>query len=128
MPLTFTRDELERALLPLGYQIEEEADLEDTVYLAITHFDHRGIVIELSYLVEECMIDQMSREVVSGVESRLYDEESLTQDEYDSLAQAQRDHIYNIRFGEQLDRHDDFEDMNELIELIEDKIRVQAAL
>jgi hypothetical protein len=114
-----TTKNIRKVLTPLGFKVEIDSQIDDEDYLQITHPNHSGIVIEAAVLNNDKEFDALSREVQYGPESDL--SKGYSQAEFDALTQAQKDHLYHIDFGEELN-YDSIDSDEDFVKLIQEKI------
>lgn len=115
-----TTANIRKVLTPLGFKVEIDSQFDDEDYLRITHPSHAGTVIEAAVLNNDKEFDTLSREVEYGPESALSDQR-LDQAGFDALTDAQKTHLYNIDFGEDLD-YDSIDSDEDFVKLVQDKI------
>lgn len=119
MPFDVTTTAIKQTFIPLGFKVEIDSQFEDEDYLRITHPAHDGIVIKAIVLNDDKEFDDLSRNVESGVEAALG--VRTTQAAFDALTEAQRNHLYYIDFGEDLD-YDSLNSMADFVNLVQQKI------
>lgn len=119
MPFDVTTAAIKQTLMPLGFKVEIDSQFADEDYLMITHPAHDGIVIQAIVLNDDKEFDDLTRKVEGGVEAALG--VRTTQAAFDALTEAQRNHLYHIDFGEELD-YDNLTSMADFVSLVQQKI------
>lgn len=114
-----TTADIRKLLNPLGFKVEIDSQFADEDYLFITHSNYSGIVIEAIVLNNDKELESLTRKVEYGPESDL--SEGYSQSKFDALTQAQKDHLYHIDFGEELD-YDSIDSDEDFVKLIQEKI------
>lgn len=120
--LTITPEEFAVKMRAEGFEVEEDAVLEDTHYLLVKHPDEEGIVIAVT--VCENQVEEVERNVEDGPEFEL----GAHYPTLDSLTPAQQHHLYEIDFGKFFDEVDDIQEFDELLAIIKENIKVKTEL
>lgn len=125
MTLTFTREELEKAIFPLGYVTMEQNGTEGDISLAITHPDHEGLSIEIALRNEE--IVSLERVVRGGAEQEMFDASPFPcSPEFFEIPKEHQDRLFTILLGEPLTTK--FENVDEFLVFVAEKIKVKSTL
>lgn len=120
--LTITPKDFTDKMRAAGFDVEEDAVLEDTHYLLVKHPQEEGIVIAVT--VCENQVEEVERTVEEGPEFEL----GATYPTLDTLTPAQQQHLYEIDFGKFLDESEQVKTFDELLDIIKTNIKVKTEL
>lgn len=122
--LQTTPEEFTTKVAAAGFEVEEEAVIDDTYYFLVRHPEHDGT--ELAVTVCEDEVVEVERHVVGGVEYELGAD--VDEEEFEELEFEQKQHLYNIDFGEFVDKTDDVTTFEELLAIFNEQITVRPTL
>lgn len=105
-----------------GFIVEENAQVDETLYLDVTHPNEEGIVMEV--VISEDEVENVERRVDDGPERELRHQYPTL----DGLSPEQIDHLYNIDFGTYFPEAESFDRFEQLLQLIEKNIKVNPVL
>lgn len=105
-----------------GFVVEENARVDEMVYLDVTHPAEEGIVMEV--LISDDELESVERRVDDGPEKELVERYPTLE----GLSKEQVDHLYIIDFGLQFPEAEGFEEFDELLSLIKKNIKVNSIL
>lgn len=122
--LDITPEEFTATVAAAGFEVEEDSVIDESFYLLVRHPEHEGT--ELAVLICEDEVVEVERNVIGGEEGAL--SANLGQDEFDNLNASQKNHLYNIDFGEPIDAVENITTIEELLAIFNEQIKVRPTL